>query len=526
MRDPAEPGVVRHVGRTVVVGLSVAPVFLVTVLAGLITAYDRLSYSATHAAVIRSLLPWRPWSLIAPALPLYALTAPHWQEAAPLGRQAAFVVAWLVGGVVLAEVYSVCLHREAWIASFEPRWIPLEATPLGGPPPTADDRRLHHLIRTQAIYAVAPVAVAALLTTDSSIPSLLISMAFIAKLVGHASSDYEVCFHWHMHCHVLTIQGRPWLSAAWDGLCEYILGPLWGYLPRVYRAEHLLIHHPENSGPEDSSSLLPFSKTSFLEFCIFAQQRAWSHLLASDIARHRRCRGQGRRRLVLAVCAYWLVVGALLYAGVLLGVWLLCLALHRAVAASRAQYIWHGLVDPACPRDPIASTILWMPGAEAWNARLARAGQVVEVDGARPARPGGLATPPPPDPAPVPDPGTDWAYYDNYHLLHHRYPRAHYSEYPWLLDALVPQVVRSRAVVMDMRGMDDFAFRCWSGDIDHIAELVLSEPGDGSKEEFVAARLAGVERYRSPYARVCSSRFAMRADRALVATLRVITRGR
>ncbi len=101
--------------------------------------YDVLS-RRRHAEQIRRLLPWPRTTYIGPLLPLFALTYAAVSRVGTAPWEAVAVrTAWLGVAVALAEIYSVCLHREAWIAAFEPHLIPVEARPLGGQPPHPDE---------------------------------------------------------------------------------------------------------------------------------------------------------------------------------------------------------------------------------------------------------------------------------------------------------------------------------------------------------------------------------------------------
>lgn len=487
--------------RGAVVALAVAVALPTLVLARLLVRYDILS-RGTHASAVRRALPRRLAAWTVPALPLLALTAPALPSASDGAPATAAFGLWVICVLAAAEVYSVCFHREAWIAAFEPWHIPDDARPLGGPAPRHDDLRLHHLVRVQILYA-APAVLAACAAGRGSVVASGATLLFAAKFVAHASSDYEVFYHWHLHCRVLDVVGRPRLSRAVEAVVVWALGPLHGYLPNVYRAEHLLSHHPENGGTGDVHSPLRYSRTSLLEFAVYALDTTASLLTGHRIVRHRRCRPRMRRAVVAGVCAYWAVVLALAASGRLLAVWLVVAAVHRGVTATRSQYVWHAFVDQARPRDPVATTMLWVSVPE----------------GASDAERLAAATTPRP---PVPPAGTDWAFFDNHHLIHHLHPRAHYSEYPALLEREVPRLVANGAMVLDLGHLYTFASDCWGGDAERLRTTVVT-PSDA---EVLRARLAPARACRSPYGAICESAAARRVERPLLRALLALTGGR
>lgn len=480
-------------------------------LAHVLVRYDQLSYRG-HAAHLRRILPRRPFALLGPLVALYALAAGYLIERPASTSTVGFVVV----GLVLAEVYSVCLHREAWIAAFEPEWIASGATPLGGPPAATDDRRLHHLARTLTSHCLVLAIVGLAIDIRADPVAALIASLFMAKCFAHGASDYEVFFHWHMHCDVMRIRGRPRLTRVWEFIADWGLGPLNGYVPHVYRANHLLIHHPENSGPGDIHSPLPYNRASYLEFSAFALRMCGSLLLATDLAFHRRCRRQHRRAVLAGVAIYWLGVSILLAHGRLLGLWLVILVFHRGVSAARSQWVWHGLIDPAQPDSPVRTTIMWVPNASWWEDLVA-AGRT--RSGAEPATKWH-------EEAHVPAAGTDWAFYDNHHLLHHLFPRTHYRRFPQLLARHAVNLHKARASVVDLAGLERFAFNCWSNNIDELSKVVLTGTKGPDRTALITQRLKPSHEHRASIAPLCTSHLGRKLDRRLVRLIEAVTGGR
>jgi hypothetical protein len=345
--------------------------------------------------------------------------------------------------------------------------------------------------------------------------ALIATGLFLAKLFGHGHADYEVLYHWQLHTGVLRLVRQPVRSRLVTAALEWYLGPLYGYVPRIYKAEHLLVHHPESSGPTDITSPLRYHRTSLLEFTVFAMRMCGILLLGAHLVNHRRCRGATRRWLVGTLVGYWICVGLLLATGRALGVWLAAVAVHRAVSATCSQYEWHGLIRPTQVRDPMTSTLLWLPSREYWSELVARAGGP-PLAGSRPGR-----RPPPTleETEVTPEPGTDWAFFDNNHLVHHLYPKAHFRQYPQLLAHRLADIRASDAAVLDLAYIDRFAFFCWAGDYENLAQaLIHPEPAD--PRHWLHERLTPVAAIRSPYGQVCDTPIGRRIDRLLLATLK------
>lgn len=98
----------------ILVMLSVVVVLPMLVLAYVSSYYDH-QFNLIFGERIRAVVSRRLGFWLVPLLPFYVLTWPY------LGTSNIFVaLLWFVIGVMLVEVHSVCLHRESWIAAFEP----------------------------------------------------------------------------------------------------------------------------------------------------------------------------------------------------------------------------------------------------------------------------------------------------------------------------------------------------------------------------------------------------------------------
>ena len=200
---------------------------------------------------------------------------------------------------------------------------------------------------------------------------------------------------------------------------------------------------------------------------------------------------------------YWLVVLTLIAFQRPLGALLLLFALLHGLDQAKSQYKWHGLPDPDNLADPLGTTILWVTSEAAWR----------EIAGLSTSISGG------PDGPVV----RDWTYFDNYHLVHHLYPSAHFDRYIELLRRRAPDIIAARGVVMTLPAILTSAFAMWSGDIDGLASALLTEPPRGiDKREFIRQRLEPIPSLRHPQGAIFDHSLVRHLDRHLLRVLGVI----
>lgn len=464
------------------------------------------------SATARRAVGRRPAAFIAPLLPLYTLSWTLLGDAHGWSGVGA-TAGWLLVGFALIEVHSASLRRESYIAAFEPEWVPTRRRTLGGPTQRNADRRLAHTLQTHVAYALPIWIVALCQPIELSGASVLIVL-FALRYFGYSNGDFEACVHWNMHCDVFSSADPSRLSRMWEPLMDYVVGPLNGYVPRVYNANHLLVHHWRNSGPDDIHSATPYRRTSLLEFSFFALKLTASIMFATDLAFHRRCTGRKRIRLLANVTGFWLAVGLMCWLGSLAGPLLILFAVHHGVTMARSQYVWHGLIPPERPDLLTTSTVLWVSDAEFWARSLASPSGPTSSDTREI------------ESEAVPRPGTNWAFFDNLHLLHHMRPRAHFTDYPVLLSKLVPRMVADQSVVMCLDGYDTFAYDCWSMNIERIASYLKTDTAEQSPVAFILERLQPAHGYRHPIGQLCERPTMQALDRRLTRALGTLTGGR
>ena len=388
---------------------------------------------------------WRLMAWLSPALPLVALVVP---------RSAVIATALAAVSLLALLLHSAALRTQVWVAAYQPDLIPTSCRPLGARPKRDADRRLHLLLRTHVLHAIPLIAVLALVAFDGHPLQVAVALLFFLRYVGHAATDLEACTHWHMHCEVFAVQGRGrWLERVWVAAMDWIVGPLNGYVPYVYPANHLLLHHVFNSGERDPHSTSSYRRTSFVDFSHFAFRMARFTMFATDIVQSDRCKGGPRRRALLGVAMYWFVTILALSEGRLLGVALLLVAVHHSLAMSRDAWTWHGLLRPARSATPMATTTLWVSPATTTLLDL-------------PLETWASA---------APDPEVAWAFYDNLHLVHHLHPSAHFTEYLDLFSRELTRIQDRHAAVLSWEMFETFPELCWTNDLATVSEYMLGD---------------------------------------------------
>jgi hypothetical protein len=462
---------------------------------------------AKFSATGRTIIGRRVSAMLGPLLPLWVLIGQP-VSSIPEVWAPLVVAAWFVVGLLLVELHSAWLRRASWIAAFEPIWIRPRRRALGGKQRRDADRRLAHLVHVHAANVVVLAAVGVLITFNQPAAAVLAAL-FLVRYFAYSNGDLEAVVHWNMHCDVLSGPSGH-AGRVWEAVVDYLIGPLNGYVPRVYNANHLLVHHWRNAGPEDLHSITPYRRTSLLEFCWFAGKMTMSVMFGSDLLRHRRVRWPRRLTLGANIAVFWFATAILVAHGSVLGTLLVVFAVQHGVTMARTQCVWHGLIPPAAPKNLATSTVLWVAGRDEWAKAIS------------PRK----SADPPSDTERVPTPGTDWPFYDNFHLLHHLRPRAHFTEYPDLLRRMADKLRSEQSIILELAAMDTFAFDCWSGRVDRIAAHLITDTAGQDPVEFLTERLQPAHGHRHPVGSVCETPFGARMDRALVRLVGLTTGGR
>jgi Fatty acid desaturase len=464
------------------------------------------------ASHLDRLVDWPVIRHLVPFVSLYALTWLPLQvhlSSLPYGLGLAL---WVCLGLVAVEAYSSGLYLRAmhtgdtevppgtiWRSTWRPR--------------RTEDIRLHRLLEVHLIYVVPAAVSAALITWSVGVVPAAVAALFLVRYYAYSTdyADFEACVHWHMHTHSLAIPDRPVVSKVIGVVLDYVVGPPNGYVPRLYEIEHLRLHHRYDGGPGDLYSPVRYRRSSFVEFCWFATHVMLSTALGWDLVFNRLLRLKARLTVLANVVLLWGMTAALVGTGRFLGVYLATVVVLHGIRQARAQYEWHGLTDGGNPTKPLGNTMLWVGDPGAWRS-LAACEADTEVAGRETAL--------------VAGPSPEWMYFDNFHLIHHLHPSAHFTDYLRLLKRRAQQIVEAQAVVMRLSAMPQVAFHMWSGNIAELAAALVTEPYDVSKSDYLARRLEPVAAVRHPQAGFFESRAVCFVNQWSLLVLRLLTGGR
>jgi hypothetical protein len=139
---------------------------------------------------------------------------------------------------------------------------------------------------------------------------------------------------------------------------RWILNPMCGRVPHFYRAQHVLIHHVENNGPEDVQTTVHGDRSSFLHLARCALRFGLSWSFGIDVWRYLHRKRRSECILLVAGFAFWFGAIALLAVHNAMAA-LTILAVRFMVGLPVAVYTfyWHGLVDVENVDDVFGSSI-------------------------------------------------------------------------------------------------------------------------------------------------------------------------
>jgi hypothetical protein len=441
-----------------VVGMCISPLWCLIIRSvWSIDRYDAFSYRK-HAGVIRRAIPWR-YGWMAACAPVIMVS---------VAQLASTYWEFLYFAVVLAiaEVYSVCLHREQYVSAFEPGNLVAFRRPLGGLPVRYSDRRLQYLVRIHSLYVVGLLAACILLAAmPSSVVGQIAFLILAAKYVAGSWVDYEAYAHWDMHTNVLAMKNAPpLLERFWRLILECLLSPAVGSIPFLYSTEHIRLHHKFNGGVGDVNSPNAYDRVRPSQFCLFTLRTIFVLSTAIPITSAPELRGKRRRKLVVSVSMYWCLVIAAIFIAPAFSAWMIAALIYRSINTARAQYVWHGFRLAAAGRNPALTTVQWMPSSmPLQDSNATHDGDFFDNVG----REG------------------EWAYLDNYHLLHHLHPRAHFDQYREIVISDSERILSMGAVVLNTEFYHRF-FECLMlADVNKI-ELNLIRPDMSASEICVA----------------------------------------
>ncbi|KAJ9514696.1 hypothetical protein QJQ45_028421 [Haematococcus lacustris] len=221
---------------------------------------------------------------------------------------------------------------------------------------------------------------------------------------------------------------------ALDLLVPYLLCPLFGVPPGLYRPHHVVMHHVEdNHGQWDISSTEPYQRDSFLQFlgywCRFFVG-AWLEL---PLYAARRKRSALSLSTLASELLYWLLGAWLWRRNTVATLWTLVLPfLLSSFLLSFGNWSQHVFIEPSRPDSPYTSAY------ECLNC-----------------------------------PDNQRTYNDGYHIMHHLNSRWHWSELPQRFISQLQQHDDNDALVFHSLGFFDVGLAVFTGHLAYLAKHIV-----------------------------------------------------
>lgn len=138
-------------------------------------------------------------------------------------------------------------------------------------------------------------------------------------------------------------------------VCEfvstYLLCVIYSRIPNWYEVQHIVIHHSENNGLEDTQTSLPYDRSSFLEYSLAANKFALSGLFALDIIiyliNHKKTKAL--KKLLLGMLFFYAVVIFVGYFSVTSAFAILVFRYVGQVITTLGYFHEHGMIDISDP---------------------------------------------------------------------------------------------------------------------------------------------------------------------------------
>jgi len=232
-------------------------------------------------------------------------------------------------------------------------------------------------------------------------------------------------------------------------LIPWLIGPFFGQSPDTYFAHHMGMHHPEQNLADDLSSTMRFQRDRFSHWL-----RYYGRFLAlglPDLRRYMVAKKRPRlaRRALTGEGAFWAMVLALALVrpGAALVVFVAPMLIIRTLMMI-GNWGQHAFISAAQPDNPYLSSITCI------NTRYNRR-----------------------------------CFNDGYHIGHHLFPRAHFTEYPVELQQNVAEYAKNDAIVFE--GID--FFQLWLllmlGQWERLAKAYVRLPGAPERSDAEVVQL-------------------------------------
>ena len=162
----------------------------------------------------------------------------------------------------------------------------------------------------------------------------------------HGDSHYHV---FRTHC--ATSRLDRLILRGIDLYVTYLLSLVLARVPHWYEVQHVVIHHAEDNGPNDTQSTLEYDRASFVEFARCAHRFAVSGLVAHDVIAYliKNRRRKALRSLVFGLFAFYAFVIALAFINWKCAFVLIIYRYVSGILSAMGFFQEHGIVDVSRP---------------------------------------------------------------------------------------------------------------------------------------------------------------------------------
>jgi hypothetical protein len=138
-----------------------------------------------------------------------------------------------------------------------------------------------------------------------------------------------------------------------DVYVRYVLSLALARVPNWYEVQHVVIHHAEDNGPNDTQSTLEYDRASFVDFARCAHRFAVSGLVSADVIAYlvRNGRRRALRSLLAGLVAFYGFIVALALINWRCAVAILICRYISGIMSTTGFFQEHGMVDVSRPNN-------------------------------------------------------------------------------------------------------------------------------------------------------------------------------
>jgi hypothetical protein len=162
----------------------------------------------------------------------------------------------------------------------------------------------------------------------------------------HADSHYHF-----FRTHRATSPLARLVFTVIDVYVKYVLSLALARVPNWYEVQHVVIHHAEDNGPNDTQSTLEYDRASFIDFARCAHRFALSGLVSADVIAYlvKNKRRKALRSLLAGLIAFYAFIVALALINWRCAVVILIWRYISGIMSTTGFFQEHGIVDVSRP---------------------------------------------------------------------------------------------------------------------------------------------------------------------------------